>query len=198
MSKMKIKLKITGFELEVEGSSDEVPKILKDVQNQMSNMIAPPSIMSGKILDTGYEEVDRNEELPKNKSKGKSKSTKRTTTSTNTKNDIQGLLWSNDPNKWGTPQQKWNPTNKMLWTLYVLIQEKQVSQLPLSSIVNIFNSSFKEAGTMMHANASRDIKKAKTNKFVGEDPTKNPSEWYLTQEGKKKAEEIISEAKGNG
>ena len=201
MSKMKIKLKITGFELEVEGSSNEVPKIMKDVQDQMSSLIAPPSIMDNKvddkIIDTSFEDVS-----PKDGKKGKPKSksnknSKKSNTTSNTKNDVSNLLWVNDPDKWGTPQQKWNPTNKILWVLYVVEQEKNISQLALSNIVNVFNTSFKEAGTILHPNASRDIKKAKTKKLVGENTTKTPSEWYLTQDGKKEAERLIAEARKN-
>ena len=41
MSKIKIKLKLTGFELEIEGSKDDIPQIQQAIGQQIGSLLQP-------------------------------------------------------------------------------------------------------------------------------------------------------------
>jgi hypothetical protein len=43
MSKIKIKMELTGFKLEIEGSSEDVPQIQQALGRQLASMMQPPT-----------------------------------------------------------------------------------------------------------------------------------------------------------
>ncbi|MEH2257179.1 hypothetical protein [Nostoc sp.] len=68
-NKFKIKLKVTGFELEVEGSREDVPFMAQAVGQQMSGLLIPASnIVEGEIIE--------NKDLPQLASEAKPKTRK--------------------------------------------------------------------------------------------------------------------------
>jgi hypothetical protein len=63
-------------------------------------------------------------------------------------------------------------------------------------IAKTFNQHFKQASTIRGSNVSRDLGNAKLTApaLVGEDTTKHPSLWFLTDEGRNRAQALIAEA----
>jgi hypothetical protein len=57
---------------------------------------------------------------------------------------------------------------------------------------------FREAGLLQQKHMARDLGRLKKQSpaAIGEDTTKVPSAWFLTVEGKKKAESLVKEARG--
>lgn len=71
-----------------------------------------------------------------------------------------------------------------------------IGELSTGQIVKTFNLHFRQAKTVTSSNVARDLGKAKvsTPALVGEDPTKSPPGWFLTDEGVRRAQALIAEA----
>ena len=134
----------------------------------------------------------------KDSSAGRKKRRRSVTSTTSSKEGaVETIEWQHDPLKYGNPQQSWNPTKKAIWLLYVVSQERGISQLSAPRITDTFNRKFKQAGTVRGSNVSRDLGKAKTRNpsWAQEDTTKSPSEWFLTIAGVKEAQSAVEEAR---
>jgi hypothetical protein len=64
--------------------------------------------------------------------------------------------------------------------------------------VRTFNKHFRQAGELSRQNIYRELGKAKqaVPPLLGEDATKTPQEWYLTDEGKKAGAKLVNAALG--
>jgi hypothetical protein len=102
----------------------------------------------------------------------------------------------NDPAKFGTPTQQWKTAEKAIWLLHVVKETAQVSELSTGQIVKTFNTHFRQAKTVTSSNVSRDLGKLKVASpaLVGEDNTKTPPVWYLTDEGIRHVQAQIAES----
>lgn len=103
--------------------------------------------------------------------------------------------FKHDPNSLGSPKQSWTTTKKSVWLIHVVSKQTDHSDLSTIEIVKTFNIHFRQAKTVTSSNVSRDLGKAKISSpsLVGEDATKNPPRWFLTDEGKKYAQRLIDE-----
>ena len=110
----------------------------------------------------------------------------------------QPVTWQHDPGKWGTPRQSWTAPQKILWTMYVALQEVNARELGGPTIADTFNTSFRQFGPLHKNSMPRDLGslKKKTPAQVMDNPTSSPITWYLTDEGIKEAEKLVIEAKG--
>lgn len=200
-NKFKIKLKVTSFELEIEGSREDVPFMTQAVGQQMSGLLIPASnIVEGEIIE--------NKDLPQLPSEAKPKSRKKrssrqysqisTNSTLNGKGKASALDWKHDPSKWGNPQQDWSTTDKSMWLLYVVHRETEVLELTGSEISTTFNKHFRQSGQISTGQINRDLGRAKGKKpaLVSENTTKNPSAWFLTTEGEKCVQQLIAQARG--
>jgi hypothetical protein len=104
--------------------------------------------------------------------------------------------WKHDPTKYGMPTQEWSAPEKMMWTLYVVSEATDRKELPSSQVAATFNKHFRQAGLIPRANVSRDLGLKKTKQLVGEDTTKDPSTWYLTDSGRSVVQQLIAKSKG--
>lgn len=106
------------------------------------------------------------------------------------------ISWNHDPAKWGNPLQSWNTASKAIWLLRVVGAEAGITELSAPTIRDTFNRHFRQSGAIRGNNISRDLGKLKTESLpkLGEDTTKDPSVWYLTHEGEKRAMELVAEA----
>jgi hypothetical protein len=86
-----------------------------------------------------------------------------------------------------------------MWLLFVAKNESGIKELSAAEITAVFNKHFRQSGAIMRHNVSRDLGKckSKTPPWVGEDASKNPSVWYLTDEGDKIARKLVGEATGS-
>lgn len=191
MSKVKFKFKITGLELEFEGSREDVPMITNAIGNQVQNMLNPPAeILNG--------EVEVIESTPKSATistpKKRRKPSKSGSSNGQQVSPKEGatITWKHDPKKYSSPVQEWKTAQKALWVLYVVSEESNTDELSASVIADIFNREFKRAGTIRGTNISRDFGKLKLGKdaLVGE-TVGSPSTWFLTEKGKSEVLNLI-------
>jgi hypothetical protein len=204
MSKFKIKMKLTGFELEIEGSQDNVPEISQAIGRQLAGLMQAPDA----LLDSATESVrtlpaapvqpadEVRSELPPRRKPAR----KRKAINGNGADDEaveEAVDWRHDPARYGTPSQTWTTAIKALWLLYVVSQDTDTKEMSGRRIALTFNKHFRQAKEVTVANVNRDLGRVKIKgQFVGEDTTKSPSAWYLTEEGVKAVQTQIAAALG--
>lgn len=200
-NKFKVKLKITGFELEVEGSRDDVSLMAQAVGQQVSGLLIPAStIVEGEVVEV--KDIPTPDIQPKPRKKRARKSPVNShSIQNNSKQGGSAIDWKHDPIKWGHPQRDWSTSDKSIWLLFVVAQATGTSELTGGQIATTFNKHFRQSREINTGQVNRDLGKAKGSNggipLVIEDTTQNPSAWCLTSEGIKRAEEIIQQSTGN-
>ena len=198
MSKFKIKLKLQGLELEVEGSREDLPHLSKNLSDQITGLIQPAvALVSG---EEAPETIPQSglviEGTATDTTRKKRKKTTRTNNNPSSAAVTEGsaIDWVHDPQKWGSPSQTWKAWEKAIWLIYVVSKETETTQLSHVQIVATFNKHFKQAKTIAPFNVARDLGRKKSGKeaLVGENTVKSPSEWFLTDEGRKYAEKLAA------
>jgi hypothetical protein len=201
MSKFKIKMKLTGFELEIEGSREDVPNIQQALSRQLGGILQPAAGLISQE-DEAVEEVDITPAATQTNNQGTApkKRRKKSISNGNQKNNSAPeeddvVNWPRDVTNYCMPNQQWKTAEKAMWTLYVAQEAADISELTGRQISNIFNKHYRQAKTIQLGNVNRDLGKLKLNNpaWVAEDTTKNPPAWYLTQEGNKEVQRRISE-----
>jgi hypothetical protein len=204
MSKFKIKMKLTGFELEIEGSQDNVPEISQAIGRQLAGLMQAPDALLNSATDNVRTlpagPVQPAEEIRLDSpSRRKSTRKRRSPSGNGVDEDSQEVAvdFRHDPAKYGTPSQSWTTAMKALWLLYVVSQETETQEMSGRRTALTFNKHFRQAKEVTVANVNRDLGRAKIKgQFVGEDATKSPTAWYLTEEGVKAVQTQIASAQG--
>jgi hypothetical protein len=100
--------------------------------------------------------------------------------------------------QWGFPDQKFSTQEKSVYLLFVSEAQGGPKELTAGTIATWFNQHFKSAGSIRPSNVSKYLREGLGAKpaLVGEDATKSPSEWYLTTEGRRAAEQLVIKARG--
>ena len=193
MSKIKVTLKIQGFELEVEGDRQSVPEILGAVQREIGNQLSlPQALVDGQQPSQPVEKNLTSPEAydePTKKRKQKSKRAK------SESSEEPPLDFQHDAANWGTPLQNWTTAQKSIWLLYVVESQGVAAEMSAPQIAATFNKHFRHANPINAGYITRDLVREKGN-LVGEDTSKDPSAWFLTQSGKTAAEQLVTQAKG--
>ncbi|MCE4059889.1 hypothetical protein LXM60_06665 [Pandoraea sputorum] len=206
MSKFKIKMKLTGFELEIEGSQDNVPEISQAIGRQLAGLMQAPEVLLNSATD-GVQILPATpvkqalEVIPDAPTSRRKTSRKRRVTNGNGLDDDSGEVavdWRHDPAKYGTPSQSWPTLMKSLWLLYVVTQETEIREMSGRRIMLTFNKHFRQAKEITVANVNRDLGRAKLRPpaWIGEDTTKSPTAWYITEEGLRAAQSQIATTLG--
>ncbi|MFN8516487.1 MAG: hypothetical protein U0841_28680 [Chloroflexia bacterium] len=202
-NKFKISLKLTGFELQIEGSRDDVPLMAQAVGQQLTGMLMPAAdFIEGEVVEPKVPALAATIEpavKPSRKRPARSRTRTLTSAKPNPAPGNESIDWTHNPEKWGNPKQQWNPTQKAMWLLYVVSKEANTSELTSRSIANTFNKHFRESGTILVQNVARDLGRRKKNSTppeLGNDTTKEPSTWFLTTAGIQEAEKLVAEALG--
>jgi len=199
MSKFKVRLKLQGLELEVEGNRDDVPLIADSVAEQVAGLLKPASnIVEGEIVTDGHRPQYVEGETSETKTKqARKKRQSQTQPGSNSKEEA--VDWSHDPSKWGVPKQKWSTADKSLWILYVVEKAEGIKEMSAPRIATTFNKHFPQAGIVHPPNVSRDLGKLKLKSpaLVSEDRAKSPSTWFLTEGGIQRVEKLIRETLGD-
>lgn len=193
MSKFKIKLKIQGFELDVEGSREDIPHLARNLNEQLSTLISPAIALAadGETSDDSAGRVingTASETTKRKRRKGK------TTSTAQNGSEEAALDWKHDPQKWSSPTQSWKAWEKAIWLLHVVSKELSISELSHLQIAATFNKHFKSTKQIQAGNVARDLSNRKSGKdaLVGENTTTTPSHWFLTDAGRKAAENLIA------
>ncbi|GKQ51117.1 hypothetical protein [Bradyrhizobium sp. Ce-3] len=193
-----MKLKLQGFELEIEGNREDASVIGKSIGDQISGMLSPSlNIVEGEYTASQSKAAPPPLPLFDEARKRKIPRRPRSPSAATESNGANAIDFRNDPAKFATPTQQWSTADKAVWLLYVVKEVSQASELSTGQIVKIFNTHFRQAKTITSSNVSRDLGRLKITSpsLVGEDPTKTPAVWFLTDEGIRKAQTLIAEAK---
>jgi hypothetical protein len=198
MSKYKVKMKLQGFELEIEGAREDLPLITQNIGEQMSGFLKPSgAIIEGVVISGAAPPQPVTPVLPQiEEMRGRVRRRRSGTGTNESKESGPAIDWKHNPAKYGMPKQDWNVAKKSLWLLYVVSEELKITELSAGQIAKTFNKHFKQAGSIRPSNVSRDLGKQKvgvTPSPVGEDNTKAPATWYLTDEGRKQAQTSVAE-----
>lgn len=196
MPKFKLRMKLTGFELEIEGERADVPLMAANLGQQFAQMLEPAAnIAEGepprKVVSNSLPAAQV-EEKPSN---GRGRA--RRQNGTGTRGGSAAVQLTHDEAKWGNPLQSWNPTTKAIWLLHVVEAANGIKELSARDISATFNTYFKAFGKVLPPNVSRDLKKSKSGAgalFV-EDAETSPSKWSLSATGKLEAAKLIAAAK---
>jgi hypothetical protein len=203
MARFKVKLKLQGLELEIEGTRDDVPMMSQNLGRQIIGLIQP----AADIIEGGpprhMQQLSSSLAAPTNEiaSLKKDRRRKRTLHTSsqrgNGKPDV-ALDFKHDFEKWGTPKQSWTIRHKTLWLLYIVLQQMDTKELTSQEVTKTFNKHFRQAGTLQAPYVTRELGRAKqlNRPLVGQDSTKSPSTWFLTQAGEQISLGLVSEALG--
>ncbi|WP_377158390.1 hypothetical protein ACFJIX_05820 [Roseateles sp. UC29_93] len=210
MAKFKVSLKLQGLEVSIEGEKDDIPALTRGISNQLTGLLAPAIGAATGV--SGHQEGEPPappttasasppaalEMVQEVRRKGSRKpSSKRSAPATETVSTV--VDWPHDPTKFGNPLQTWKTSDKAIWLLYVVANQTSHKDLSARGIADTFNKHFRQSGTILTFNINRDLGKAKTKAgpaVVGEDTTRNPSAWYLTDAGEAYAQSLVAKALG--
>ena len=200
--KFKISLKLTGLDIQIEGSKEDVPLMTTAIGNQIAGLLAPASkIIEGEITKTNEpisNEILESKNKPK-KRRTSSQKNRNLSKSDNDESEMQKFIdLKHNSSKWGIPLQKWKTVDKSLWLLYILSEERLANELTSRIISDTFNRHFRQSGTIRPNNISRDFGKLKSKapSLVSENTALSPSKWFLTQAGIIHAKELVEQALG--
>lgn len=195
MAKFKIKMKLSGLELDIEGSKEDIPLIAANLGQQLTGLIAPSAtIASGVDLPFTPSSAPNGAALPLVEEVKRRKRRATNHRSTDAQSDSAAPVdFRHDPVKFGAPKQAWNTSDKAVWLLHVVGKE-----LSGRVIVATFNKHFRQAGLINVSHANRDLGrlKSKSPAVVGEDTTQTPPCWFLTEEGTRQALKLVADALG--
>jgi hypothetical protein len=190
VGKFRIRVKLQGFELEVDGDREDIPAITAAVQHQLGGLVQPPEFDpepnltgSGRILNV----------TPGNAKKNATR--KRSGTTKSSDPGAPNVIdFRHDAGTYGSPKQTWSVAQKCIWLLAVLEGIKQIKEATASQLTATYNQQFRAAGKLHPPNVPRDLNSAKvaSPSLVGEDK----GMWFLTDAGKVHAQELIKECLG--
>jgi hypothetical protein len=190
-------MKLQGFELEVEGTREDALRINERLGDQISALLRPAgAIVDGEIAPPAQPPINPMPEVALNKKARRRKEHNSTAAVGSLSSAID---FKHAPERYGNPKAEWNTAKKAQWLLYVVKEAANLDGLSNRTLAETFNKHFRQSGKITSNHVSRDLGrlKAKVNPSpVGEDTTKDPPTWYLTEEGRKGAQNSVSEALG--
>lgn len=195
----KVRFKIQNLELEIEGSREDIPVITQAVGQQFAGMLNPANvIVEGELIEENQGQQPPPQPQPENKSKRPTRSRSGRASSRSTTDGAPNIVWTHDPDTWGTPKKKWNTATKSLWLLYVMTKDGTANELTAGQIANIFNQHFKQSGEIRPNNVARDLGKLKLEQPspIKEDANSTPSRWSLAEPGLVRGSDLVEQAQG--
>lgn len=186
MAKFKIRLKVQGLELEVEGERQDIPLISAAVTKQLSSIVEPVEVIAEtpKHLGNGSGTADGDA--------GSRKGSGRRRVARSTGESAAPVEFRHDSAKFGSPDQSWTVTQKCIWLLNVLQTITGNKEYSAPQLVATYNQQFKAAGKFHPPLLSRELTRAKvlSPAPLGEDK----GLWYLTAEGERQAKDLVAQA----
>lgn len=194
MGKFKVKFKIQGLELEVEGERDEIPQVTSAIQHQLGNLLSAPKAITGTDVTLMSPAAPAPEAVA---NASRKRANRGRSSAPSDKGAVTPLDFRHDPQKYGNPDQSWKTLQKSIWLLFVSEQQASTSEMSGGIIAATFNKHFRQAGEIKVGNVNRDlgVAKGKNPALLGEDTTKQPPAWYLTAAGKTAAQKLIEQVK---
>ena len=207
MTKFRVKLKLTGLELEIEGSREDVPLLTRSIADQLAGVITPAArIVEGKAMPAiiGRDPIANNSATIVEATPASSRTAKKRRPTSSNGGGAQGagasaaIVWPHDADTWGNPLLTWVAVDKAIWLLYVANKVGAVSEMSVNQMVVTFEKLFRTAGKLNRGNIARDFGKlnAEPPPKVQMNGTAEPNTWYLTDAGIKLAERLVRAARG--
>jgi hypothetical protein len=185
MAKFRVRLKLQGFELEIDGERGDIPAIASAVEQQFAALVKPAEMIAEDREQGGNE---------KNVSGDSTKATlrpsrRRSTKASSDNTSAEALQYRHDSSKYGNPVQSWNALQKLIWLLIVVRGSADQKEVSSNQLVATYNQHYKASGKLPPNIVSRELAKAKVQNpaWVGEDKTL----WYLTDEGERQAQQLV-------
>lgn len=188
MSKFKMRVKLTGFEFEIEGTREDAKLIAQSVGDQISSTLLPAlNVIDGEAT-TATVQPPAVASLPAKKA---AKRRSRTSSTAASSSGEDALSLKPAPATYGNPQQHWSSLDKAMWLIYVMHQEMAVDGLTQSEIVATFKRHFRESKPIYAPTLGRVLLSAKTQGLVAEDSDHQPSKWHLLDNGIQYVKDVI-------
>jgi hypothetical protein len=113
LAKFRIRLKVQGLELEVDGEREDIPVIARAVQQQFAGMLEPITVAAEvPRLSTRSENADGDGASGKRSPRRRNRSS--------TEGETTPIEYRHDDARFGNPLQTWTVTDKCIWMLYAL------------------------------------------------------------------------------
>jgi hypothetical protein len=202
MSKFRVKLKLTGLELEIEGSREDVPLLTSNVAAQLAGALMPAAnIAEGKarpLLARDPIPATATVVAPIPSARTSRKRRSNSSGGGDGASNDGALIWQHDANTWGNPLLKWKAVEKAIYLLYVAKQIGVADQMTVWQMVQTFERHFRTAGKLNKGNIVRDFKNLNSEPppKVQMNGSATPAAWYLTDAGIKIAENLVKAARG--
>jgi hypothetical protein len=189
MAKFRIRLKLQGLDLEVDGERQDLPAITHAVQQQLTNLV-----VSGEVITDGSQRQladgsnngtgGGEDEEPR-----KRRPVRRAARGVGDGVASAPIDFRHDGAKYGNPVQAWSLTEKLIWLLYVLKKTASMDEVAGPQLASTFNQNFKQAGKIHPPHVTMHLGRAKMQNPppIGQDK----DNYFLTNEGDKQAEQLI-------
>jgi hypothetical protein len=205
MPKVEIEMELGGFKIDsfkvrIKADREDIPRISGEIGKQFPNLLRPPAALIDEPVRKQVPSVMVTPINDGGSGNGRGKGNRRNkggSGSTNGGAISEVVTWQHDVSKWGAPKQGWKAGQKVLWLLYVIKNEVQVTELTAANISDTFAAKFKHSGTLKKTSMPSIMKSLATNDpvLVMCDAAKVPNTWYLSDEGAKAAEKLVVEAR---
>lgn len=191
MAKFRIRLKVQGLELEIDGERQDIPAITATVQRQLTGLFEPAEV----IIDTEKKLKSETDQPESGASAGKGRSSRRRASQKSTAEAAAPIEFRHESTKYGNPLQSWSIIDKCIWLLYVLKNLTPFKEVEAAQLVATFNEDFKVAGRLHPPHVPRELARARGQNPapVGEDKGR----WFLTAEGDRQAQELVKSLSGS-
>ena len=184
--KIKVRLKITGLELDFEGTQDDVPQVGRNLGQAISNLLtAGPNLAGGQIPTVTVNAQDNGTPAG-----GGRRSPNRARRS-GTKEDKRTVKWAYDGQAYGLPRQSWSGNDKAIWILYVAEKTLNLNRMGASQIANTFNEHYQAAKRIHRGNVYNGLDALRSSEKTPVGKT-DDGMFFLTEEGYKVVEKLIN------
>lgn len=185
MGKFRIRLKLQGLEVEVDGDREDIPAITTAVSNQISGLVLPAE----NFADGRKQLSDGSSNNGAGSDEEKKRRARRTPRASGDGIGAQPIEFRHDAAKYGNPLQTWGVAEKCIWLLYIVKGVTGTNEVSGPQLAATFNQYFKPAGKIHPPHVTRDLAKVKVQNPapIGEDK----GNFYLTDAGDRQAEQLI-------
>lgn len=188
MSKFMVKIKLKELEIEVEGSSQDAPKISQQIGKQIGGLLQPALLAPGTPPIIDAEPAGEN---GSGRAKGR---TRKSGGNSGSRTTSETISLSHDSATYGTPLQGWTTVPKAIWFLYIVSKQTSATQMTANNIAKNFNHHFRAAGIIQRGNVSAGLEKERVKgatATVNADMSDGPPKYFLTQAGIAMAEKLV-------
>ncbi|MCW5768333.1 MAG: hypothetical protein KIT19_06595 [Phycisphaeraceae bacterium] len=193
MSKFKMKLKLTGLEIEVEGNREDIPLMTQNIGSQFAGLLEPAAnVVEG---ESPSPRKVTNDAMPASQVESKPRPSRKKRNGGGGGGGSRSTLEIKpDHELWGVPTQDWTGTDKSIWLLQVLAGNGHTDGGTANEISTLFNEHFLTAGKLSRQNVDTLLRKV-ANGSEALVVRSNNGKFSLTQKGLARAATLVSEVK---